>query len=64
MMATAELVVPVRDCRLEYMSRRGIRVMAKALQLTEIDTNDGTLNLSICRLKASESWCERLAQER
>lgn len=31
---------------------------------TKIDTDDGTLDLSICRLIASEGRCDGLAEDR
>jgi hypothetical protein len=63
MMATAELVVPEKHRMLENVAS-GYPRRCDGGKLTKIDTDDGTLDLSICRLIASEDRCEGFAEDR
>ena len=56
MMATAELVVPVifPMVRARTLEALGIVAFVAFIELTQIDTDDGTLDLALGRLITSE----------
>ena len=56
MMATAELVVPIifPMVRAGTLEALGIVASVAFVELTQIDTDDGTLDLALGRLKTSE----------
>jgi hypothetical protein len=56
--ATAEFVVPATSCQLQTHLHDAVN--ERYQEHTEIDTDDGTLNLSLCGLITGESSSQGL----